>query len=121
VVCDGAEKAIFVRGLPEMSVKNIFLENMVLQSRKGLDMTEGSNIALKNVHLITKEANPVMNIHNSQNITLNNIRYGAADVLLNVTGEKSSAIAVSATDTSKAKKGVEVSFGAKEDAVKVLK
>jgi polygalacturonase len=121
VVCDGAEKAIFVRGLPEMSVKNIFLENMVMQSTKGLDMTEGSNITLKNVHLITKEANPVMNIHNSQNITLNNIRYEAADVLLNVTGEKSSTIAVSATDTSKAKKGVEVAYGAKEGVVKVMK
>jgi hypothetical protein len=84
-------------------------------------MTEGSNIALKNVRLITKELNPVMNIHNSQNITLNGITYDKADVLLNVTGEKSGTIAVSATDTAKAKKGVEFAFGAKEDAVKVLK
>ncbi len=121
VVCNGAEKAIFVRGLPEMSVQNIFMEDMVLQSNHGLDMTEGSNIVLKNVQLITKEQNPVMNIHNSQNITLNKIGYGKADVLLNVTGEKSGAIEVTATDTTKAKKSVEVAFGAKEDAVKVMK
>ena len=121
VVCNGAEKAIFVRGLPEMSIKNIFLEDVVITANKGLDMTEGSNISLKNVKLITREQDPVMNIHNSQNITLSNIRYDSADLLLNVTGEKSSAIAVSATDTSKAKKGVAVSFGAKEGAVKVMK
>lgn len=119
IVCDGAEKAIFVRGLPEMSVKNIVMENMIIQSNKGLDMTEGSDIVLKNVTLITKDVNPVMNIHNSKNITLNKISYANADVLLNVTGEKSSGIAVTATDVTKAKKGLEVSYGAKESAVKM--
>lgn len=119
VVCNGAEKAIFVRGLPEMSVKNVVMENMVIQSNKGLDMTEGSDIVLKNVNLITKDVNPVMNIHNSRNIVLNRIGYANADLLLNVTGEKSSGIAVTSTDVSKAKKGVELSYGAKESAVKM--
>jgi polygalacturonase len=118
VVCDGAEKAIFVRGLPEMSVKNIVMENMTIQAKKGLDMTEGADITLKNVNLITKDINPVMNIHNSRNITLNKITYANADLLLNVTGEKSSGIAVTATDAGKAKKGVELNYGAKENAVK---
>jgi len=121
VVCNGAEKAIFVRGLPEMSIKNIFLDDMVIQSNKGLDMTEGSNIVLNNVQLITKDVNPVMNIHNSQNITINKVRYDSADVLLNVTGEKSSGITIVGTDTGKAKKSVEVAYGAKESAVKVMK
>jgi polygalacturonase len=118
VVCNGAEKAIFVRGLPEMSVRNVTMENMTIQSNKGLDMTEGSDIILKNVKLVTKDINPVMNIHNSRNITLNKITYGNADLLLNVTGEKSSGIAVTATDTSKAKKKVELSYGASNNAVK---
>lgn len=121
VVCSGAEKAIFVRGLPEMNVEDIVMEDFAIQSNKGLDMTEGSNIVLKNVKLITKETNAVLNIHNSQNITLSNIRYDSADVLLNVTGEKSSGIALSKTDTTKAKKSVEVAFGAKESAVKLMK
>jgi polygalacturonase len=119
IVCNGAEKAIFVRGLPEMNVRNIVMEDMVIQSNKGLDMTEGSDIVLKNVNLITRESNPVMNIHNSKNITLNKIGYPGADVLLNVSGEKSSGIAVTSTDISKAKKGLEVSYGAKESAVKM--
>ncbi|MDQ3683830.1 MAG: glycoside hydrolase family 28 protein, partial [Bacteroidota bacterium] len=32
VVADGADKAIFVRGLPEMNVKNIVMQDMVLQA-----------------------------------------------------------------------------------------
>lgn len=119
VVCNGAEKAIFVRGLPEMNVKNIVMEDMVIQARKGLDMTEGSDITLRNVNLVTKDINPVMNIHNSKNITLNKISYLDADLLLNVTGEKSSGIAVTSTDVKKAKKTVELNYGAKETAVKL--
>lgn len=119
VVADGAHKAIFVRGLPEMNVKNIMMENMVLQAEEGLDMTEGTGITLKNVQLITENKNPVMNIHNSQGITLTNVRYPDAEVLLNVTGEKSNGIVLNGTDVNKAKKGVEFNYGATEKAVKI--
>lgn len=118
IVCNGAEKAIFVRGIPEMNVKNVLMENLIIQANKGLDMTEGTNITLNNIQLITKDVNPVMNIHNSKNITLNKINYANADVLLNVSGEKSNDIVLKGTDMSKAKKKIEYSFGAKENAVK---
>lgn len=120
VICNGADKAIFVRGLPEMNVKNILLKDMVLQADKGLDMTEGTGITLQNVMLIAKNSDPLMNIHNSQNIVLNNLKYNNADVLLNVTGEKSKGIVLNGVDTKKAKKGVEVNYGATEAAVKMM-
>ena len=47
VYCNGAEKAIFVRGLPEMHVKDIVLENMVLQAKKGIDVQEAPVLHLK--------------------------------------------------------------------------
>ncbi len=119
VVCNGAEKAIFVRGIPEMNVQNIYMENMTLQAKHGLDMTEGSGISLKNVALYTKDVNPVMNIHNSRNIILDKIIYNNAELLLNVTGEKSRNINLSNTDASKTKKVHEVNFGATETSVKV--
>ena len=119
MVANGAHKAIFVRGLPEMNIKNIVMEDMVLQAQEGLDMTEGTGIALKNVQLITENKNPVMNIHNSQGIALTNVKYNDADVLLNVTGEKSKGIVLNSTDVKKAKKGVEFGYGATEEAVKM--
>jgi polygalacturonase len=120
VVCNGAEKAIFIRGIPEMNVENIVLKDMVLQAKHGLDMIEGTGITLRNVQLITNNTNPVMNIHNSQNITLDKVGYANAEVLLNVTGEKSKDILLSGTDVKNAKKGVEFGYGAKEGAVKNL-
>lgn len=119
VVCNGAEKAIFVRGLPEMNVQNIFLENMTLQAKYGLDMTEGSGITLKNIAVLSKDVNPVLNIHNSKNITLEKISYNNAELLLNVTGDKSTGIKLVNTDGSKAKKVYELNHEAKEGAVTV--
>lgn len=118
VVAQGAEKAIFVRGLPEMNVKNIVMENMIIQAKAGLDMTEATGITLRNVQLLTKEVDPVMNIHNSQNIVLDRITYKpGADLLLNISGEKSKGIKLNGTDVKRAKKDVEYSYGATDAAI----
>lgn len=118
VVAYGAEKGIFVRGLPEMNVKNIVMQNMTIQSKVGLDMTEGTNIVLRNVNLITDETDPVMNIHNSQNIVLENVSYkDGAELLLNISGSKSKLIKMPGTDTKKAKKAIEYSYGASDAAI----
>lgn len=116
VVCNGAAKGIYVRGLPEMNVKNIVMSNMVIRAKEGLDMTEGSEIALNNVKLYTTNGNPVLNIHNSKNIALNNIMYGdSAELLLNVSGEKSAGILLNSAE-GKAKTKVTYTFGATEKA-----
>ena len=51
IVCNGAEKAIFIRGIPEMHVQNVMMENMVLQARKGADIQEASGILFKNIKI----------------------------------------------------------------------
>ncbi|HSU27353.1 MAG TPA: hypothetical protein VLJ68_03165, partial [Chitinophagaceae bacterium] len=118
VVCNGAAKAIFVRGLPEMNVQDIVLKDMVIQAVKGLDCSEGTNIQLKNVKLITKETDPVMNIHNSKMIALDNIGYQKdATLLLNITGEKTEKIQLKNTDAGQAREKVKYSYGATEKAM----
>ena len=118
VVANGAEKAIFVRGLPEMNVKNIVMQNMVIQAKHGLDMTEGSGITLKNVKVYTQQTDPVLNIHNSKNIVLENITYNqGAELLLNVSGAKSKGIQVLRTDMKGAKKAIDFTYGATDAAV----
>ncbi len=113
VVCVGAEKAIFVLGLPEMNVKDIVMQDMVLQAKQGLDMTEGSNITFKNVELITEDTNPVLSVHNSQNITFYHIGYTkSADVLLGISGDKSKGIKLINTNAGAAKKKATFEYGA---------
>jgi polygalacturonase len=118
IICNGAQQAIFVRGLPEMNIQDVYFENLVLQAKDGLDCTEATGLHLKNVKLITDNTNPVMNIHNSKNISLDQIGYkNGAELLLNISGEKSSGIQLIHTDVTKAKNKVTFSSGASENSL----
>ncbi len=109
VVCKGAETGILVRGLPEMSIKDISLENITLESKKGMLCQEADNIRLKNVTLLSTETKPVLEVQNSKNISFDNLRYASgADLLLRVTGDRSQGIRLTNTNTKLAKKDVEL-------------
>ncbi len=81
VECDGAEKAIFIRGLPEMNIHDISLENIIIRSKKGMDCSEAKNITLTNVNLITENTDPVIDIVNSSNIIFNKFSTVANPIL----------------------------------------
>jgi DNA sulfur modification protein DndE len=117
IVCKGAETAILIRGLPEMAIKNINIENAMIESNKGLVCVEAENISLKNVTLLTNDKT-VMQVQNSKNVVLDNIQYGdEKDVLLKVMGDKSDGISLLNTDTKKVKKDIELGVGVKSKVV----
>jgi polygalacturonase len=123
VTCNGAKTGIMMRGLPEMAIKDISIENAVLQSDKGLVCIEADNISLKNVTLLPTSTDPVMEVHNSQNITLDNIKYApGATTLLRVSGaDKAKNVRLLNTDASKAKQPLELGENVKKKAVTVSK
>lgn len=113
VYCNGAEKGIFVRGVPEMHVKNIVLENMVLQADKGIDVQEASNITFRNIKVISKETNPVVDVIQSDNLVFDNITYKeGAELLFRISGDRTKDIKVKNTDASKAKEKASFELGA---------
>ncbi len=113
VYCNGAEKGIFVRGVPEMHVKNIVLENMVLQADKGIDVQEASNITFRNIKVISKETNPVVDVIQSDNLVFDNITFKeGAELLFRISGDRTKDIKVKNTDASKAKEKASFELGA---------
>ncbi|WPU97473.1 glycoside hydrolase family 28 protein [Mucilaginibacter sp. cycad4] len=121
VVCNGAEKALMIRGLPEMGIKDIHIENSTFKTVKGADVIEAQNISLKNIHLESKDTNPLINIQNSSNLTFDHITYGNTEQLLKISGKKSQQIKLLNTDAAKARKKVEYASGATENALTGLK
>lgn len=120
VTADGAAKAIFIRGLPEMNIHNIFLENMTLQADKGIEIEEAKDIHLKNVKVISANTTPVVNIVNSSAITFNNLEYKqGAELLFNVNGERSSDIKVSDTNVGNATSKTQFNNGAKSKSLSI--
>jgi polygalacturonase len=112
VYVNGAEKAIFIRGLPEMHVKNVVLENMVLQSIHGIDVQEATGITFKNITIISNETKPVIDIVHSDNLNFENIRYkNDAALLFQVNGERSNNISIRRTDFDQAKEKIKYELG----------
>jgi len=122
IVANGAEKAIFVRGLPEMNIKDIHLENVTVQSKKGIEIIDAAGIFLKNVNVITEETNPVVHVQNGTNININGLQYKkGAELLFNITGEKTKGVKISGTDVSKAQKTSAFSEEANKTALEISK
>lgn len=118
VYCNGAEKAIFIRGLPEMHVKNILLENMVLQAKNGVDIQEASNITLKNIKVVSEETSPVVDIVHSDNLTCDNLEFGRnSELLFRVSGDRSKSISITNTKDNGAKRKIAYELGATEKSV----
>ena len=112
VVCNGAKKAIFVRGLPEMSIKGIHLENMTFKTDEGVDLIEAKGITLKNITLDVKDNKKLINIDNSSDIILDGIRnINATNLFLGISGDKSGNIQLINTNASTAKNKFEFSNG----------
>ncbi len=122
ITCKGAETGILIQGLPEMAVKDILIENAVLQSNKGLVCIEADGIRLKNVTLLTPTGTtgqpPVVQVQNSQNVTIDNLRYSNNTALLmRVSGSRSKAIHLLNTNTSHSQKVSETSADAPANAL----
>jgi polygalacturonase len=120
VVCNGALKAIFIRGLPEMNIHDIYLQDVTIKAKSGIDIQEGKNISLKNVNVIPANSGsePVVSLLNASAITFDKLQYPAGSgTLFSVKGANSGAIKVTNTDLNQAKVKSTFSSGAKETAL----
>ncbi|WP_293784302.1 glycoside hydrolase family 28 protein [uncultured Pedobacter sp.] len=122
IVANGAEKAIFFRGLPEMNIKDIHLENVTIKAKKGIEIIEATGIFLKNINIIAENTDPVVMIQNGSNINISSLKYpDNSKLLFDVSGEKTKAVKIVATDVSKAKTAVILGTGVAKKALEISK
>lgn len=118
IVCNGAKKGIFVRGLPEMPVRNIRISNAILSAGVGSELTDAEGITLDNVQLNASGKGAVVNIDNSVSISLKGLKYPAsAATVIQLKGERTKAIAV---ENSGLKKGSDKIVTEKEVPAKAI-
>lgn len=71
IVCQGADRGIFIRGLPEMPIRNIVMDNLVMKTNRGAEIMEASDIQLNQVQLISDRTASAVSVKNSSNVMLN--------------------------------------------------
>lgn len=113
VVCNGASKALMVRGLPEMSIKGIHLENMTFKTKTGAEIIEGKDISLKNITFDVQDPKQLIYVENSGDITLDHIRsLSPTDLFMSINGDRSGKVEVTNTNITNAKEKASFKSGA---------
>lgn len=120
IVCNGANKAFFVRGLSEMKINNITLSNSAITANSGIELMEASAITIKNVKIFTNKNSPVVFLQNSANITLDSVKYKqGSNVFVSLDGTQNKNIQVSNTDLKQSLKSVELKSGAALQSINI--
>jgi len=95
IICDGAAKALFIRGLPEMPIKDINLTKLNMVAEDGIAIQEASNIKLQDVKLLVNKSNEsLIYILNSDNVSISKLESDAKSQLLHLQGDKTKAILI---------------------------
>lgn len=76
VFCKGAGRAIFFNGLPEMRIKNINLENIIISDAKeGIKLSQAEDVNIKNVKIKTLKNKENLQMSNVKNVTIDEKKY----------------------------------------------
>ena len=117
IVCNGAEKGILIRGLPEMSIKNINLSNLSIMANKAVVCEEAEGVNISNLHIQAKDTSSLISIQNSRKITFSNVQYNKSSVLVSVAGDRNDQILFNKTSYDNAGTKVQLAEEVKNNPV----
>jgi DNA sulfur modification protein DndE len=116
VVCTGAKRAMLINGLPEMPVREIAFENVMLSAREGAVLADAEGITFRNCR-ISPDSGPAFRIIQSRNVSIERGNYGGAKVVLSVQGERSGNIRLVGLNAADASGAIELGAGVRPDVI----
>ena len=101
ITCNGARRALFFNGLPELNIQDITMKNMTISSQLGADIRESDRIMVENIRILNTEG-PAIILKNSKNIDIKGFS-SSKDMkcVLKVEGETSKNIRVKSNSITK--------------------
>jgi len=75
ITCDGAQSALLIRGLPEMPIEQITLDNVRIASQEGVTLTDARDITLRGVQVkaANAEQQPSLQVKNVENLKMDKV------------------------------------------------
>ncbi|HTN38921.1 MAG TPA: glycoside hydrolase family 28 protein [Arachidicoccus sp.] len=121
IVCDGAARAMFFRGLPEMNLKEIHVDGARIVSKEGIELVDASKISLKNISLSCKSTSSLIHIENSSKIQFDHlISNQPTTTLFTIDGNRANEISLSHSPQIKTLNKNLFRYGAKEKALTII-
>lgn len=118
ITCKGAGRAILLQGLPEMNLKNIKLNNVRIESAKGIDLVDADGIDMKNI-FVSATQGPALQMRNVKNSSFDKFSYSAKDDGVSIAGELTSLLIFKKSDFANASRQIKISTEVKKGSVKV--
>jgi len=121
VNCKGAYQGIVLQGLPEMNIKNIQLENILIECDNGMVCRDATGVKIKNLKLITKKMSGV-DFNNSRDVSIDGL-YGTSvdNLLVRFSGPLTENVILKNVEMNNPDKQLIVGKEVPLNAVKVLK
>ena len=117
IVCSGAERAIYMQGLPEMPVQKIEMENVVISAKTGVTAIEADQVTFKNVAIIPEKGAPFM-LYNVRNLIIENPVSVAPDrMFMKLVGDKTAAIYLKGAEASALADSIEYGKGTDSEVI----
>ena len=79
VICEGADRAIWLQGLPEMAIQGITFEHLHMRAKQGMVCIDANQIKLKDV-TIKSQASPAFTLYNSHHVQMHRVHRNTASV-----------------------------------------
>jgi polygalacturonase len=99
ITCKGALQAVYLEGLPELSLENITLENIDIEADNGLECHDVNGLTINGLKLKTQKL-PVISITNSMNIDVQKLNVpDGQNQLIDIKGKLSKNIMIRAEKT----------------------
>ena len=118
ISCNGAAKAIFVRGIPEMHVKDIQMNNVFIQAKEGIDIQEATGIQLNNISIHANNKNPLVYTLNSSDINIKGFEFSnLTETFLQAHGPRTKNISISLKAPQKLK--TDIGFNANVKTIEI--
>ena len=94
ITCKGAHQAIYLQGLPEMNLENIHMENLIIESEKGLICMDARGLGIQGLDLKC-DRYPALTFINSKDVVIEGLVLSdTAQSGISVKGEESENILI---------------------------
>lgn len=118
IQCNGASKAIFIRGIPEMHVKDVQMSNVFIQAKEGIDIQEATGVQLKNISVHATNKNPLLYALNSSEINIKGFDFSNQfETFLQAHGPRTKAISIKLNNNQRLK--TDIGFGADTKTIEI--
>jgi polygalacturonase len=116
IVCNGARRAVYLTGLPEMPLENLDFDNLAMSALRGFETANIRGVTVSNANILP-QSGPAFMFNQSQDVTLDRVAgpTGTAP-LLKLQGAKTDRVRLRETETSPAARPVELAPEVKSTA-----